>query len=483
LRAAPDSARRSRLGECGFELAKLGVASAPTFVVGDLGRRGLDRLGRVTPLAFQLVHSLGGLNVLAVQLGEPADGVVRHPPDRTANRGPSVRRVESGPGARSQLLAPLLAQVGVAVGRERAAASPPFSPFGIVPVRTSDGDRPLEPTELDSRGRASRDRAVCHDSGVARRFVLAVGLSMLLVLGFGAAYVSSGALNGPTLVTICHEPGTPAEDTIIVDDDAVMAHLNHGDYLGPCRTETSATETSATVTLTSVTTTTTVPITETDPPTTLTLPPETATTGITATVPVPPETTTVPETTTIVTVPPASATTVTLPAQTVTQPPVTTTIPGGTTTIPGETVTQPPVTTTTAGGTTTTPGQTVTRPPVTTTIRAEIIERQPETVTLPGATTTVAAAGTTTVVTVTGPNEIVYPGLVIKVPVQAKIKQPRRLVHVARRIHRLRARVRFLVPRVIVVVHRTVIVVGRAGCPPGTKPFKGTCRAAVRGKG
>jgi hypothetical protein len=30
-----------------------------------------------------------------------------------------------------------------------------------------------------------------------------------------------------------------------------------------------------------------------------------------------------------------------------------------------------------------------------------------------------------------------------------------------------------------------VIVVGRAarGCPPGTEPFKGTCRAAVRGKG
>jgi hypothetical protein len=184
-------------------------------------------------------------------------------------------------------------------------------------------------------------------------------------------------------------------------------------------------------------------------------------------------------------VPPASTTTVTLPGQTVTQPPVTTTIPGGTTTTPGETVTQPPVTTTTAGGTTTTPGQTVTQPPVTATIPSEIIGRQSETVTLPGATTTVAAAGTTTVVTVTGPNEIVHPGLVVKKQVQLKIKQPRRLVHVAGRIHRQRVRARFVVAKVIVVVRRTVIVVGRAlrGCPPGTKPFKGTCRAAVRGKG
>jgi hypothetical protein len=318
---------------------------------------------------------------------------------------------------------------------------------------------------------------------VLRRLAVAVGLSALLPLGFGAAYVSSGALNRHNPVTICHRPGTPAEHTIVVDDSAVPAHLDHGDYLGPCRTEVTPTETSATVTLTSVETTTTVPITETDPPTTVTLPSETETTGITATVPVPPDTTTVPQTTTVVTAPPGSTTTVTLPGQTVTQPPVTTTIQGGTTTLPGETVTQPPVTTTSPGVTTTTPGKTVTRPAVTTTIPDEIIVRGSETVTLPGATTTVGAAGTTTMVTVTGPNEIVHPGLVVKVPVQAKIKQPRRLVHVAGRVHRLRATARFLVARVIVVVHRTVIVVGRAGCPPGTRPFHGTCRPAVRGKG
>src|SRR5262245_27657288 len=164
-----------------------------------------------------------------------------------------------------------------------------------------------------------------------RRLALAVGLSVLLVLGFGAAYGVSSVLNGEALsgatksttksstnghtpVTICHKPGTPAEQTITVDDDAVPAHMDHGDYLGSCQS-TAPTEPQET-TLTSETTTT-VPITDTVPPTTVTLPPETATTAITDTVTVPPVTTTVPETTTIVTVPPSATTTVTLPGQTV----------------------------------------------------------------------------------------------------------------------------------------------------------------------
>ena len=289
-----------------------------------------------------------------------------------------------------------------------------------------------------------------------RRFVLVVGLSVLLVLGFGAAYAVSGALNGHTPVVICHKPGTPAEKTLIVDDDAVPGHLGHGDYLGACGTVVTTTVTSATTTLTTPTTTT-VPITETDPPMTVTRPPETISTGITVTVPVPPETTTVPGTSTIVTVPPAETVTVTVPGETVTQPPVTTTVPGGTTTFPGQTVTVPP----------------------------EVIERPTETVTLPGATTTVVAGGTTTVVTVTGPNQIVHPGLVVKPVVQAKIKQARRLIRIAARIHRQNARVRFLLVKVIAVAQRTVIVVARAasGCPPGTEPFNGTCRPVVRGKG
>jgi hypothetical protein len=134
------------------------------------------------------------------------------------------------------------------------------------------------------------------------------------------------------------------------------------------------------------------------------------------------------------------------------------------------------VTTTIPGGTTTTPGQTVTVPP-------QVIERPTETVTLPGATTTVVAAGTTTVVTVTGPNQIVHPGLVVKPLVQAKIKEPRRLIRIAARIHRQRARVRFLVIKVLAVAQRTVIVVAASSCPPGTALSNGTCGPVVRGKG
>jgi hypothetical protein len=36
-------------------------------------------------------------------------------------------------------------------------------------------------------------------------------------------------------VTICHKPGTPAEQTKRVPESALKAHLGHGDYLGPCK--------------------------------------------------------------------------------------------------------------------------------------------------------------------------------------------------------------------------------------------------------
>jgi len=39
---------------------------------------------------------------------------------------------------------------------------------------------------------------------------------------------------GHSPVTICHKPGTPAENTIVVDNDALAAHLAHGDFRGPC---------------------------------------------------------------------------------------------------------------------------------------------------------------------------------------------------------------------------------------------------------
>ena len=38
----------------------------------------------------------------------------------------------------------------------------------------------------------------------------------------------------PGCVTICHKPGTPAEQTMCVSPKAVAGHLGHGDYLGAC---------------------------------------------------------------------------------------------------------------------------------------------------------------------------------------------------------------------------------------------------------
>jgi len=34
---------------------------------------------------------------------------------------------------------------------------------------------------------------------------------------------------------LCHQPGTPAQQTLIVPPEAVEGHLRHGDYLGECR--------------------------------------------------------------------------------------------------------------------------------------------------------------------------------------------------------------------------------------------------------
>lgn len=53
-----------------------------------------------------------------------------------------------------------------------------------------------------------------------------------LLLAAGSSTLNAQRANDP--VAICHKPGTPAEHTIVVDDDAVPAHLRHGDYLGAC---------------------------------------------------------------------------------------------------------------------------------------------------------------------------------------------------------------------------------------------------------
>jgi hypothetical protein len=66
-----------------------------------------------------------------------------------------------------------------------------------------------------------------------------------------AALIPSRALAQQQKVTICHKPGTPAEQTKEVPKSAVEGHLGHGDQLGPCQTTTT---TSTSTTSTSTTT-------------------------------------------------------------------------------------------------------------------------------------------------------------------------------------------------------------------------------------
>ena len=63
------------------------------------------------------------------------------------------------------------------------------------------------------------------------------GIAVLAAILLGGLTFSQTALAGdpsPGQVTICHKPGTPAEQTKEVDAPAVRAHLAHGDTLGPC---------------------------------------------------------------------------------------------------------------------------------------------------------------------------------------------------------------------------------------------------------
>ncbi len=38
------------------------------------------------------------------------------------------------------------------------------------------------------------------------------------------------------MITICHKPGTPAEQTMEVPQSAVAGHMGHGDTMGACPT-------------------------------------------------------------------------------------------------------------------------------------------------------------------------------------------------------------------------------------------------------
>lgn len=45
---------------------------------------------------------------------------------------------------------------------------------------------------------------------------------------------NNGGGEGTVKVAVCHMPGTPAQQTLFVDDDAVPGHLGHGDNAGDC---------------------------------------------------------------------------------------------------------------------------------------------------------------------------------------------------------------------------------------------------------
>jgi hypothetical protein len=305
-----------------------------------------------------------------------------------------------------------------------------------------------------------------------RRLALVGAVSVLVVLGFGAAYVLAGASSSKQSVhiTICHSGSGKKFDEISPASVGVLlghAKNDSDDIIPPFAVvEEDGKEVSfpgqnmdtiygdgytgaevlangcdvpggpvITRTETSETTTTRVPVTVTTPTTTVTLPGGTTTTDIAVTVTVPGETTAAPGTTTVVTVPKDVTTTVTLPTRTTTLPAVTTTVAGQT------------------------------------------IERPAETVTLPGTTVTVTAAATTTVVTVTGPNQVVHAALVTKKRFRTTIKTPKRVVHIAGRVMRLRGKAGVLGTRVVVVVSRP------RTCPSETTLLHGKCSPVVRGKG
>ena len=70
-----------------------------------------------------------------------------------------------------------------------------------------------------------------------KKMMTGVFICTALLLSVASSTLSAQRANDP--VEICHKPATPAERTLVVDDNAVPGHLRHGDFLGPCSGETS----------------------------------------------------------------------------------------------------------------------------------------------------------------------------------------------------------------------------------------------------
>jgi uncharacterized repeat protein (TIGR01451 family) len=88
--------------------------------------------------------------------------------------------------------------------------------------------------------------------GRLRRLVLTTSLGVLAALAIAGATAarvdvgSSGTTSialfgggphggGHIEVTVCHKPGTPAQQTLMFDDDGWETHIGHGDTLGQCK--------------------------------------------------------------------------------------------------------------------------------------------------------------------------------------------------------------------------------------------------------
>jgi len=65
---------------------------------------------------------------------------------------------------------------------------------------------------------------------------LAIIASVVLMSGILGFAVSNPEVFAGEKVTICHKPGTPAEQTITISVNALDTHLAHGDFVGACET-------------------------------------------------------------------------------------------------------------------------------------------------------------------------------------------------------------------------------------------------------
>ena len=84
---------------------------------------------------------------------------------------------------------------------------------------------------------ASRRRLLAGLIGTAAGVLGGTGLVAAVKGGNGKSNKGGngkGQKKGKTKVTLCHKPGTPEQQTIVVGEPASRAHLTHGDLPGAC---------------------------------------------------------------------------------------------------------------------------------------------------------------------------------------------------------------------------------------------------------